>query len=153
MGGTNWIDDAVQRTKEKYQVQRALEDKLIQEEGLKAKLGSRYCRELFAWFESVEVSFNSKFGSQVLAVSVVGTEGSRSVQVLARPIRAQERIADLNYQENTRCIGLSMGSGATSETQLIKLVLSADGVILAEIGAKYYTPEQLGQKIIDDLLA
>jgi hypothetical protein len=31
--------------------------------------------------------------------------------------------------------------------------LSANGAILATMGEEYYTAEQLGQKIIDDLLA
>ena len=149
---TDWLDEAVQQTKEKYQVQRALEEDLIREETLKRKLSSQFCRELFAWFENVEARFNSKFGDQVLTVSVVGGDGNRSVQVLARPVRAQERNAELNYQDDSNCLGLSMGSGATAASQVVKLVLSADGAILAEGGAKRYTPEQLGQKIIDDLL-
>ena len=42
----------------------------------------------------------------------------------------------------------------TADTpQVIKLVLSADEALLAEIGQERYTSEQLGQKIIDDLLA
>jgi hypothetical protein len=154
MDVTAWLDDAVQRAREKYEAQRALEERLLQEEALKRKLGSQFCRDLFAWLENVEPSFNSRFGGHVLAVSVVGSDGNRSVQVLARPTRAQERIADLKYQENTKCLGLSTGSGATAETaQTIKLVLSGDDAILAEIGADRYTPERLGQKIISDLLA
>ena len=150
----DWLDEAVQRAKEKYQAQRALEEKQAQEEAVKHKLGSQFCRELFAWLQNMEVAFNSRFGGQVLAVNVVGENGNRSVQILARPLRAQERIADLSYQEHTESMGLTMGSGVTSETsQVITLSLSGDGAILAEIGAQRYTPSQLGQKVIDDLLA
>lgn len=150
---TDWLDEAVQQTKEKYQAQRALEEKSIQEEALKRKLGSQFCRDLFAWFETIEVKFNARFGGHVLTARVVGSEGDRSVQVLARPIRAQERIAELNYQEDINCLALSTGSDATATTQVIKMVCSAGGGVLVEIGAERYTLEQLGQKIIDDLLS
>jgi hypothetical protein len=148
--GTDWLDQAVQRAKGKYQIQRVLEERSVQEEVLKRKLGNQFCRELFTWFESIEVRFNSRFGGHVLAVSVVGSDGSRSVQILARPIRDQESTASLSYDENTTSLELRAGSEAA---QTIKLVLSGDGAILAEIGAERYTPEQLGQRIIDDLLA
>ena len=154
MEATDWLDAAVQRAKQKYEAQRALEEESVQAEVLKRKLGNQFCRELFAWFESIEVRFNNKFGAQVLAVSVVGSEGSRSVQILARPIRTREATASLSYEENTTSLGLSVGFGGGAETaQIIKLVLAADGAVLAEIGAKHYIPERLGQKIIDDLLA
>jgi|ERR1039458_6187952 hypothetical protein len=152
MEATDWLDEVVQQTKGKYQAQRALEEELIQEEALKRKLGTQYCRELFTWLETIEVKFNHRFGAQVLTASVVGSEGDRSVQVLARPIRADERIAELRYEEDINCLALSMGSGATAATQIIKMVRPADGGILAEIDAERYTPEQLGQKIINDLL-
>ena len=151
MGVTNWLDEAVQQTKDKYQVQRSLEEKLLQEEALKARLASQFCQDLFEWLQTIDVKFNTRFGGQVLAVTVVGSEGNRSVQVLARPIRAQERFAELHYEEDITCLALSMGSGATT-TQVIKMVRSAGGGILAEIGTEGYTPEQLGQKIINDLL-
>ena len=149
---SEWLDKAVQRTKKKYQGQRVREEQVAQEEAVKHKLGGQFCRELFAWFENTEASFNNSFGGHVLAVSVVGSYGSRSVRILARPTRSQECIAELNYQENTSSLALSMGSGAPA-TQAIKLILSADGAILATMGEEYYTAEQLGQKIIDDLLA
>ena len=154
MEATDWLDAAVERAKQKYQAQRALDETSVQADALKRKLGNQFCRELFAWFESVEVRFNNRFGSQMLAVSVVGSDGNRSVQILARPIRTKEGTASLSYEENTSSLGLSVGFGGGAETaQIIRLVLSADGAILAEMGAKHYTPEHLGQKIIDDLLA
>ncbi len=154
MASTHWLDEAVQRTKEKYKVQRAQEERLAYEESLKRRLGGQFCRHLFAWFQSIEGSFNDKFGSHILAVSVSGDEGSRSAQVLARPTSTEERIANLDYQNNAASLRLSIGSGRTPETaQVIKLVLSAGDVLLAEIGQERYTAEQLGQKIIDDLLA
>ena len=152
MEATDWLDEAVQQTKEKYQAQRALEEQLMQEETLKRQLGSRFCRELFAWLETTEAKFNSRFGSQVLTVSMVGKEGNRSLQVLARPLRAQERIAELNYQADINCLALSTGSGATATTQVIKMVRFDGGEMLAEIGGERCTPDQLGQKIINDLL-
>jgi hypothetical protein len=154
MASTQWLDEAVQRTKEKYKIQRAQEERLAHEEELKRRLGGQYCRQLFAWFQSIEGSFNNKFGSHVLAVSVSGDEGSRSAQILARPILTEERIAHLDYQNNSASLRFSIGSGKTAETpQVIKLVLSANEALLAEIGTERYTSEQLGQKIIDDLLA
>ena len=39
---TDWLDEAVQQTKEKYQAQRALEDKSIQERALKDRLASKF---------------------------------------------------------------------------------------------------------------
>lgn len=149
---TDWLDEAVQQTKEKYQARRALEEQLLQEDTLKRQLGSRFCQELFAWLETTEVRFNSRFGGQVLTVSMVGKEGNRSLQVLAQPLRAQERIADLSYQADINCLALSSGSGATATTEVIKMVRSAGGEMLAEIGAERYTPDQLGQRIINDLL-
>jgi hypothetical protein len=150
----DWLDSAVLKAKQKYQSQRAQEERVAQEEALKLKLGNQFCRELFTWFESVEVTFNSRFGGQVLSVHVVGNEGGRCVQVLARPIRAQERIAELSYQESTKTLGLSIGSGTNALIgQVIKLVFAADGTMCAEIGANHYTPERLGQKVIEDLLA
>lgn len=149
---TDWLDKAVQQTREKYNVQRAREDELLREEALKRKLGSQFCRELFGWLETIDVKFNNKFGSQVLSASVVGANGDRSVQVLARPIRAQERIAELHYEEDINCVALSMGSDATAATQIIKMIRPADGDMLAEVGGEHYTPEQLGQKIVNDLL-
>lgn len=151
---TDWLDQAVRRAKGKYQVQRAVDEKSVQAEALKRKLGNQFCRELFAWFESIEIRFNERFGSHVLAVSVVGSDGNRSVRILARPIRDQESTASLNYEENTTSLRLSPGSGGATETaQRIKLVLSSSGAMLAEVGSEHYTPEQLGQSIIDDLLA
>jgi hypothetical protein len=152
MEATDWLDEAVQQTKEKYQAERALEDKVIQEEALKARLASKFCAELFAWLETIDVKFNTRFGGQVLAVSPIGGKGDSALQVLAQPSRAQERIAELNYQGDINCLALSMSSGATATTQIIKMVRSAGGGILAEIGGERYTPDQLGQKIINDLL-
>lgn len=154
MTQTHWLDEAVQRTKEKYKVQRALEERRGHEESLKRRLGGQYCRQLFAWLQSVEGSFNTKFGAHVLAVSVTGDEGSRSAQVLARPTSTEERIANLDYQNNSAALRLSIGSGKTADTaQVINLVLAADESLVAEIGKEHYTSVQLGQKIIDDLLA
>src|ERR1039457_6909333 len=75
MEATDWLDATVERAKKKYQVQRALDKRSVQAEAMKRKLGNQFCRELFAWFESIEVRFSSRFGSQVLAVSVVGSDG------------------------------------------------------------------------------
>jgi hypothetical protein len=154
MEGTDWLDKVVQRAKGRYQVRRALEERSVQAEALRRKLANQFCRDLFAWFERVEVRFNNRFGGHVLAVSVAGSDGNRSVRILARPIRDQESTVSLNYEEKTTSLRLSADSGgATEPAQIIKLVLSADGAILAEVGAEHYTPEQLGQKTIDDLLA
>ena len=49
----DWLDEAVQRAKKKYEIQRALEEKQAQEEAVKRKLGSQFCRELFAWLENM----------------------------------------------------------------------------------------------------
>lgn len=152
MEATGWLDSAVQRTKEKYQIQRAREEQLAHEEALKRRLGNQFCRQLFTWLEQVEASFNTRFGSQVLVVSLVGSQGNRSVQILGRPVRAQERIAEISYQENATSLRFSIGSGGTAAAQIIKLVLSGEG-IAAELGEKHYTAHQLGQKIIDELLA
>ncbi len=136
MEGTDWLDAAVESAKQKYQAQRALDGRSVQADALKRKLGNQFCRELFAWFENVEVRFNNRFGSQVLTVSVVGSDGNRSVQILAQPIRAREGTASLSYEENTTSLGLSVGFGGGAETaQIIRLVLSADGAVLAEMGA------------------
>ncbi len=149
----DWLDRAVQRTKERYQIQRDLEERVIQQEALKRKLGSNFCRQLFAWLESIEARFNRSVGSQMITVAVAGNERNRSAQVLARPIRADERLAELYYHENTDYLMLSIGfDGGAESTQMIKLVL-ASGTTLAEIGTKHYRPEELGQKIIEDLLA
>jgi len=148
----DWLDEAVQQTKDKYQAQRALEEKLLQEEALRARLAKEFCRELFEWLQAIDVKFNTRYGGQVLAVSPTGSNGDRGLQVLARPIRAQERIAVLNYQKETASIALSMDCNPTNLPQVIKLALSAGGAIVAEIGAEPYTPEQLGRKIINDLL-
>ena len=153
MPPTHWLDEAVQRAKEKYKAQRAQEERSAHEQTLKRRLGGQFCRQLFAWFQSIEGSFNIKFGAHVLAVSVSGDEGSRSAQILARPILTEERIANLDYQNNSASLRF-IGSGKTTETpQVIKLVLSPEEALLAEIGNERYTSEQLGQKIIDDLLA
>jgi hypothetical protein len=163
-----WLDEAVQRVKEKYQTQRALEERSAQEETRKRALGAQFSRDLFAWFERMEESFNSKFGGHLLAVSVVGAEGNRSVKVLANLTRNQERMAVLTYNNGSNdngsnnngsnnhpvSLGLRFGSDATAEVaQTIKLVPSNNGTVLAEFGAEHYSYEQLGQKIIDDLLA
>ncbi len=154
MALTHWLDEAVQRTKEKYKVQRAQEERSAHQEALKRRLGGQFCRQLFGWLQNVEGSFNRKFGAQVLAVSVSGDEGSRSAQILARPTSTEERIANLDYQNNSASLRLSIGSSKTAETaQVINLILSADEALLAEIGKERYTSETLGQKIIDDLLA
>jgi hypothetical protein len=152
MEATDWLDEAVQQTKEKYQVQRALEDKLIQEEALKARLASKFCEELFAWLETIDVKFNTRFGGQVLAVSPTGGKGDSGLQVLARPIRAQERVTVLSHQKETNAISVSTDHSLTKLPQVIKLVLAADSAMLAEIGTDYYMPEELGRKIINDLL-
>ena len=152
MEATSWLDATVQRTKEKYQIQRAQEEQLAHELSLKRRLGNQFCRKLFSWFEHVEVSFNTRFGSQVLVVSVLGTQGNRSVQILGRPLRAQERIAEVRYHEESATLKLSVGSGGTAAAQMIKFVLRDDEIV-AEVAGKHYTPQQLGQKIIDDLLA
>src|ERR1035437_1523423 len=109
MEATDWLDAAVERAKQKYQAQRALDETSVQADTLKRKLGNQFCRELFAWFENVEVRFNNRFGSQVLAVSVVGSDGRRNAQILARPMRAQEGTASLSYVENTASLGLNVG--------------------------------------------
>lgn len=149
---TDWLDEAVQQTKEKYQAQRALEDKSIQEQALKDRLASKFWDQLFEWLQTIDVKFNTRFGGQVLAVSPTGSNGDRGLQVLARPIRAQERIAVLNYQKETTSIALSMDCNPTDLPQAIELALAADGAIVAQIGAESYMPEQLGRKIINDLL-
>ncbi len=152
MEATDWLDEAVQQTKDKYQAQRALEDKLIQEEALKARLASKFCTELFAWLETIDVKFNTRFGGQVLAISPLGGKGDSGLQVLARPIRAQERVTVLNYQKETNSISVSTDRSFTKLPQVITLVLAADSAMVAEIGTEHYMPEQLGRKIINDLL-
>lgn len=147
-----WLDETVKQAKEKYQARRVQEDELIQEETLRRKLAGKFCRVLFAWLETIDVQFNTRFGGHVLTATVVGTEGNRSAKVFSRPIRAQERMAELSYQQDTNCLALSMGFGVSSATQIIKMVRSADGEIFAEIDGQSYTPLQLGQKIIGDLL-
>jgi len=89
---TDWLDGVVRRAKEKYLEQRVQEEKLIEEEALKSRVGSQFCRELFEWLEGIDVRFNSRFGVHVLSVSVVGTDGDRSLQVLARPVRAKREL-------------------------------------------------------------
>jgi len=154
MGETAWLEESVRKAKEKYQLQRTLEERLAQEEARKRELGAKYCRDLFAWFERIEESFNGGFGGHVLAVSVGGADSNRSVQVFAHPTRTQERLAVLTYTDGAISLGSRSGSGATAETaQALKLVLSNDGRLLAEFGAEQYSYEQLGQKIIDDLLS
>jgi hypothetical protein len=154
MKATDWLDAAVERAKKKYELQRAQEEKSAEAEALKRRLSNQFCRELFAWFESVEARFNNKFGGQVLVVSVAGSDGGRTVQILARPIRTKESTAHLRYKENAASVELSVSSGGGVEAaQIIKLVHSTEGVVFALIGARHYSPEQLGQKIIDDLLA
>jgi len=151
---SEWLEAAVQRAKEKYQEKRALEERLLQEEALKDKLASQFCRELFAWLEAIDVKFNSRFGSQVLAASTSGSEGDRSIKILASPLRSQERIAILNYQKDSKSLDLSVHAGcAAKPRQPIKLALTAEGVVVAQIGVEYFSAEQLGQKIVDDLLA
>jgi hypothetical protein len=150
---SDWLDKAVQRTKKKYQSQRVREEQWAHEEAERRMRGGQFCRELFAWLEHTEMSFNNGFGSHVLAVSVAGGNGSRSVRILARPTRTDESIAELKYQETTSSLALSMGSGPVAVAKAIRLILSENGAILAAMGEEYYTPERLGQKIIDDLLA
>lgn len=148
----DWLDEAVQQTKDKYQAQRALEDKLIREQALKDRLASGFWDQLFEWLQPIDVKFNTRFGGQVLAVSPIGSNGNRGLQVLARPVRSQERIAVLNYQKETAAIALSMDCNPTNLPQVIKLALAADGAMVAQIGVESYMPEQLGRKIINDLL-
>jgi hypothetical protein len=152
MEAIDWIEEAVKQTKEKYRVERAREEELVQEETTRRKLSNQFCRELFAWIETIDVRFNHKYGSHVLSANVIGPEGSRSAQILARPVRSQERIAELSYQEDINSLSLSMCSGGASAIQTITLVCSADGEMIAEIEGERYLPEQLGQKIIMDLL-
>lgn len=52
----DWLDEAVQQTKDKYQAQRALEEKLLQEEALRARLAKEFCRELFEWLQTIDVN-------------------------------------------------------------------------------------------------
>jgi len=51
MEATDWLDAAVQRAKQKNEAQRAQDEKSVQAEALKRKLGNQFCRELLAWFE------------------------------------------------------------------------------------------------------
>jgi hypothetical protein len=149
---TDWLEEAVQQTKAKYQAQRALEDKLIQQQALKDRLAADYCEKFFEWLQTIDVKFNTRFGSQVLAVSPIGSNGDRGLQVLARPLRVQERIVVVNYQKSTNSICLNLDCSRTNLPQVVKLVLSADGIVAAEIDGEHYDPEQLGRKIVNDLL-
>ena len=147
-----WLDETVKQAKDKYQARRTQEDELAQEETCRRKLSGKFCRTLFAWLETIDTQFNTRFGGQVLTATVVGTEGNRSAKILARPIRAQERMAEVSYQEAINCLALSMGCGASAATEQIKMVRSGEGEIFAEIDGQNFTPAQLGQKIIGDLL-
>jgi hypothetical protein len=150
----DWLDGVVEGTREKYQEQRVQEEKVLQEEILIGRFSSQFCRDLFEWFEGIDERFNSRFGGHVLSVSILGTDGDRSVQVLARPVRSQERIAVLNYQKETKSVGLHMNCGSSAKpAEEIRLVLFAESAVVAEIGEEHYTPEQLGRKVIEDLLA
>ncbi len=149
----NWLDQTVKQTKDKYEARRHQEDQLVKEETLKCKLGGEFCRDLFEWLQTIDAQFNDRFGGHVLAASVDGTQGQRKARILARPIRSQERIAALSYQEDINCLALSVHSGTATDTQQIRMVLSPEGKIFAEVEADSYTPVQLGQKIIGDLLA
>jgi hypothetical protein len=40
---TDWLDKAVQKTKKKYQAQRAREERWAHEETAKRKLGGQFC--------------------------------------------------------------------------------------------------------------
>jgi hypothetical protein len=146
-----WLEESVQKAKEKYQFQRALDERLAQEKALKCKLGAQFCRELFAWLQAVEKRFNSRFGANVLAVSVVGANGNHKVEVLAQPVQKQQRITELTYVDNTT--SMMVRTPSIRKEEGIDLVLSSDGTMLAEFGAVQYSLERLGQKIITDLLA
>jgi hypothetical protein len=146
-----WLDETVQKAKEKYQFQRALDERLAQEKTLKCKLGAQFCNRLFEWLGAVETRFNDRFGGHVLTVRVVRADGNHKVEVLAQPVHKQERIAEVTYEDNTT--SLTLRTLSIRKEEGINLVLSSAGTMLAELGAVQYSHEQLGQKIISDLLA
>ncbi len=149
----DWLDGAVQKAKVKYQRQRELEEILMQEETLKRKLGSQFCKELAGWLQAVEVRFNTRFGGAVLAVTVEEVKDSRTIRVLARPLRSRESMAELEYQNGTDYLKVNIGSAASAGTSRIVNFVVSGGAVLAEIGTDCYTWEQLGQRLIEDLLA
>ena len=147
-----WLDNAVQRAKEKYQSLRELEERAAEQEALKRRLGSKFCRDVFTWLESVELCFNSRFGGQVLTVRTLGNEGGRTLQVLARPVPSQEVMAEIRYEDSGSHLVYTIGGGqCTSATQSIRLVLS-EGSVQAEIGTERFSSEQLGKRIVEELL-
>ncbi len=148
----DWLDAAVQRAKSKYQRERELEERKMQEEALKKRLGSQFWQELAGWLQAIEGRFNTRFGAAVLSVTLDEEKDKRVIRILARPIRSHESIAELEYQNGTDYMELSIGSGGGAGTaRIVNFVLSG-GAALAEFGAEDLTWEQLGQKLIEDLL-
>lgn len=143
---TDWMDEAVRRTKDKFGAQQVDDEKFVLEEGLKHDLGLQFYRNLREWLLKTEKDFNSKYGSNVLVV----TEPGQQTTVKSVLTRTESKTAEISYDENLRQIGWVTGTGISHHS--IQLKLSGSREMLATNGSQDLTVEQLGQKIIDAVL-
>jgi hypothetical protein len=143
----DWMDEAVRRTKDKFGAQQGDDEKFVLEEGLKHDLGLQFYRNLREWLLKAEKDFNSKYGSNVLVV----TEPGQQTIVKSVLTRSESRTAEISYNETLQQIGWVTETGVTHRS--IQLKLSGNREMLATADNQDLTVEQLGQKIIDVVLA
>lgn len=144
---TDWMDEAVRRTKDRFGAQQGDDEKFVLEEGLKYDLGLQFYRNLREWLLKAEKEFNSKYGSNVLVV----TETGQQTIVKSVLTRTQSRTAGISYNETLQQIGWVTETGITHYP--LQLKLSGRREMLATADNQDLTVEQLGQKIIDVVLA
>lgn len=143
---TDWMDEAVKRTKDKFGAQQGDDEKFVLEQGLKHDLGLQFYRNLREWLLKAEKDFNSKYGSNVLVI----TESGQQTIVKSVLTRTESRTAEISYNETLQQIGWVTEAGITHYP--LQLKLSGSREMLAAADNQDLTVEQLGQKIIDVVL-
>jgi hypothetical protein len=143
---TDWMDQIVKRTKQKFGPQQLEDEKFLREQKLKHELGIRFYNELRSWLHRIEKEFNTRYGASVLVV----TEAGQAISILGALTRNQSRVAGLSYNAQLQQFVWDTGTGGAH--RVVQLKLAGDRM-RAQGETQDWTVEEFGHEIIDGVLS
>ena len=143
---TEWIDDLVQKAKDKYAGQIQEDEKFNREQKLKETLSKVFWNKLYETLTTSIEEFNSAFGSRVI---VMTSAGQSSVAIAAQFTAKDRKAATANFQPDKHRIFVSTGKPEKSVGYYMDLV--GDSHVVAKLETETLSPEDLARKIIVSL--
>ena len=118
----DWLDDLISKTKQRYEDQRAKDQKLLEEQNLKKTLGARFFGDLSNWLKINTEKFNQKFESPVFSIDDEGQQ--YVINVISRPDPVHVWSTRIQYVPDVHGINVLRNPGGSSD---YTLALTKDG--------------------------